>query len=80
MLTTDRIGVDLSAQQRSVMALSATGLTIRDIAVLLRIPPDEVREHLSAAIIALGARSKIEAVIIALRRQLIQLPEDHLAG
>jgi DNA-binding CsgD family transcriptional regulator len=79
MLTTDRLVVDLTAQQRSVVALSATGMGTRDVADLLGISCHEVREHLAAVMLDLGARSKLEAVIIALRRRLIQLPEDQPA-
>jgi hypothetical protein len=37
---------------------------------------DDVREHIRGAILALGARSMLEAMIIALRRGLIMPPSD----
>jgi hypothetical protein len=36
---------------------------------------DDVREALSTAITKLGARSKLEAVLIAMRAGLVELPE-----
>ena len=36
--------------------------------------PDEVRRHVASAMAALGARSKLEAVVLALELGLITLP------
>ncbi len=45
-----------------------------EIAAHLGTPADEVCAHLAQAIAALGARSKLEAVVIAFRLGLIDLP------
>jgi DNA-binding NarL/FixJ family response regulator len=54
--------------------LSATGLVSTEVAEALRVPVAEIRADLADAIRALGARSKLEAVIIALESGLIELP------
>ena len=64
----------LTAMAHLVRCLSATGLTTAEVAERLGIGPDEVRRHLVGAMAALGARSKLEAVLLALRRGLIDLP------
>jgi DNA-binding CsgD family transcriptional regulator len=43
------------------------------VADRLGMDPDEVRRHLARAMAALGARSKLEAVVLALRAGLIDL-------
>ena len=53
----------LTELEHRVLRLSATGLLT-----------DEVREHIRAAMATLGARSKLEAVVLALRLGLIDLP------
>ena len=58
---------------RLVLRLSATGLTIEEAAERLGIDPDEVRRHLAVAIAALGASSKLEAIVLAVRAGLIEL-------
>ncbi len=64
----------LTAMECLVLRLSATGLTTGEVAEHLRIGLDQARRHLRDAIVALGASSKLEAVVIALRRGLIDLP------
>jgi DNA-binding NarL/FixJ family response regulator len=71
---TTRPVVALSHQQRDVLAASAHGLTTDEVAALLELAPEEVRATIAEAIIALGACSKLEAVIIALRTGQIALP------
>ena len=68
------IPLGLSAPQRGVLELSATGALTSEVATTLGMSVDEVREHLEHAIALLGARSKPEAVVRALRLGLIQLP------
>jgi len=58
----------LSDRQQRVLRLAALGLTTFSIARRLDIDPSDVRAELTAAIEQLGARSKIEAVLIAARR------------
>jgi DNA-binding CsgD family transcriptional regulator len=73
MVAVDPTTVGLSARQRAVLSLSATGLLPVDVGVALQIPVDDVREQLMDAGRRLGAGSKLEAVVIAHRRGLIDL-------
>ena len=57
-----------------VLRLSATGLLADEVAEHLGLSPEEVRRHLRGAMAALGARSKLEAVVLALRAGLVDLP------
>ena len=58
-----------------VLRLSATGLLADEVAEHLGLSPDEARRHLAGAMAALGARSKLEAVVRAVERGLIRLPD-----
>jgi DNA-binding CsgD family transcriptional regulator len=73
-------GVGLASLERDVLAISATGRGVAEVAALLSQSPDKVREALGHAIIKLGARSKLEAVLIAMRASLIALPEHPSGG
>jgi DNA-binding CsgD family transcriptional regulator len=64
-MTPDR---PLTDRQRRVLRLAAHGLTTLAIARRLDTDPSDVRAELAAAIEQLGARSKLEAVLIAARR------------
>ena len=64
----------LTAAERRVLQASARGLPTDEVAAHLGLSPDEVRRHVAAAMVALGARSKLEAVVLAIRRGLIDLP------
>ncbi len=66
--------VSLDADARTALRLSATGMITDEVAAHLGTPPDQVRRDIARAIAALGARSKLEAVVIALRLGLIDLP------
>jgi len=68
--------VPLTSLERSVLTLAATGRGVAEVATLLDQPADTVRGSQAAAIVKLGARSKLEAVIIALRSGIIELPES----
>jgi DNA-binding CsgD family transcriptional regulator len=76
MITADSIEAVLSPQQRTALALSATGLNTAEVAAALQIPMHEAHAHLTSAIARLNARSKLEAVIFALRHGLILPPHD----
>lgn len=58
----------LSARERDVLAASADGARIADIAVTLHLSQGTVRNYLSACIQKTGARSRAEAVRTALSR------------
>lgn len=63
----------LARDERRVLALAARGLSAREIAARLGWPEARVRSAQRGAITALGARSKLEALIIALRAGLIRI-------
>ena len=57
----------LTRSERDVLAASARGAGVRQVAGELGLPEPEVRVGLASAACKLGARSKLEAVLIALR-------------
>jgi DNA-binding NarL/FixJ family response regulator len=59
--------------ERRVLELMATGLSSREVAGRLDVPVEQVRDVAFAAIVKLGARSKLEAIIIAIRHRLIDV-------
>jgi DNA-binding NarL/FixJ family response regulator len=63
----------LTARECAVLAASATGLSVVEVAERLSTSPDAIRRSIASAITKLGANSKLEAVVIALRRGLIVL-------
>ena len=58
----------LTEGERRALRLSAQGLVVSEVAEMMCASPDTVREWLASAITKLGARSKLEAVVIAARR------------
>jgi DNA-binding NarL/FixJ family response regulator len=64
----------LTTQETAILAASATGRTVGEVAKFLGYPRETVLQCLATAIQKLGARSKLEAVVIALRRGLIDVP------
>jgi DNA-binding CsgD family transcriptional regulator len=63
----------LAPDERRVLELAARGMTSVEIAAHLGVPRAEVRSQLLRAIAALGAHSKLEAVVIAVKHGLIDL-------
>ena len=63
----------LTTMECLVLRLSATGMTTAEVAEQLGLAPAEVHRYLSAAIVALRATSKLEAVVLAVRQGLIEL-------
>ena len=63
----------LSPRQGEILQAIARGLNNTDIAKLLGISLDMVREHTSALFQKLGAANRTEAVAIALRKHLLKL-------
>lgn len=55
-----------------ILTLAARGLTTAEIAARLDVDVSTIRERLREAQAALGARSKLETVVLALRRGLIR--------
>ena len=70
----NQVGVRLTLQARDVLATSATGCSVHEVAEVLGLSPEMVRQHIVSAISKLGARSKLEAVVLALRNGLIEPP------
>lgn len=69
----------LTDEQRLVLGCAAFGLTSMETAELHDYSTAEVRRLLNEAIMALGARSKLEAVLLASRQGLLErrsLPPD----
>jgi DNA-binding CsgD family transcriptional regulator len=64
----------LTQLESDILALSATGLTTVEAALRLGQPPHVARLAIASAIRKLGARSKLEALLIAIRTGLITLP------
>jgi DNA-binding NarL/FixJ family response regulator len=63
----------LTRRECDILAASARGAGADGVAHELGLPEQEVRVGLASAIRKLGARSKLEAVIITLRRGDIDL-------
>jgi DNA-binding CsgD family transcriptional regulator len=63
----------LDPDQRQILELILTGLGHRDIAEQLGMSVDEVRARIEDVVERLGARSKLEALIIAIRHGLIDV-------
>ena len=55
----------LTAEERAALSIAATGLVTHEVAEVMRVRPDLVREWLASAVHKLGARSRLEAVLIA---------------
>jgi DNA-binding NarL/FixJ family response regulator/tRNA A-37 threonylcarbamoyl transferase component Bud32 len=68
---------ELSALERTILLGIASGQTNDQIAERLRIVPQLVAEQLILLIEQLGAKSRTEAALIALRRGLIMLEDLH---
>ena len=64
----------LTEGERRALGLSARGLLVAEVAEAMCASPDTVRVWLASAITKLGARSKLQAIIVALRRGLIEIP------
>jgi len=65
----------LPPRERQVLQAFAAGMTTEEVADALTITVQTVRTHSKNIIAKLGARSKLDAVMIALRRGLIDRPE-----
>ena len=65
------LGKDLTARERQVLTLLASGLTNTEIAERLVVSLSTVKSHVSSIITKLGASSRTEAATIAVRHRLI---------
>jgi DNA-binding NarL/FixJ family response regulator len=64
----------LEPPERRVLELSAEGFSNSEVAELSGIPVGQVRARLLVIMEKLGAHSKLEALLIAIRHGLIRLP------
>lgn len=64
---------DLTDRQMLILESVTRGLTNRDIATMLDISTDAVKQHLAAIFTKIGAANRSEAVSIALRRHLLKI-------
>jgi DNA-binding NarL/FixJ family response regulator len=71
---TDKVP-ELTPRERDVLATLADGHTAREAAKLLGIGDETVKTHLRNAMQKLEARTRVHAIAIALRDQLIKAPE-----
>jgi DNA-binding NarL/FixJ family response regulator len=62
----------LSRVECDILARSSRGHSVPEIARELGVSTQEVRAALTAAMYTLGARSRLEAVLIAARQDVIQ--------
>jgi DNA-binding NarL/FixJ family response regulator len=69
-----QLGDDLTPRQRDILRLLTAGLPTADIAAQLFISHATARNHIQAVLTKLGAHSKLEAVTIALRENLLSRP------
>lgn len=60
-----------SAREREILGLLAAGATDGQIAVQLEVSPATVQSHVRSAKSKLGARTRVQAVALALRQGLI---------
>jgi DNA-binding NarL/FixJ family response regulator len=61
----------LTVEERRALSLSAHGLVVAEVAGAMRASPEVVHVWLASAVDKLRARSKLEAVLVALRDGLI---------
>jgi NarL family two-component system response regulator LiaR len=66
-----KLGHDLTAREREVLALIVEGLSNDEIADRLVVSTNTVRKHVSACISKLGASNRAQAAALAVRHQLI---------
>ncbi len=64
-------GADLTAREREVLRLVAEGLSTPDMAARLVVSTNTVRNHVQSILTKLGVHSKLEALIVATRANLL---------
>jgi DNA-binding CsgD family transcriptional regulator len=67
-------GERLTARERAVLEAMAAGLSSAEVAERLSISLEDARDGLKRAMAGLGARSKLEAIVIAIREGVIDPP------
>jgi DNA-binding NarL/FixJ family response regulator len=69
--STRALGSDLTVRQHEVLCLLAAGIGNKEIAVHLGLSLNTVRNYVQNVLVKLGAHSKLEAVAIATREDLV---------
>ena len=64
---------EFTERQQLILESIARGLTNKDIANMLDISPDAVKQHLAAICSKLGAANRVEAISIAIRKHLLKM-------
>jgi DNA-binding NarL/FixJ family response regulator len=67
-------GPVLTGREREILQLTAEGLNLEGIAERLVLSPETVRTHMRNARRKLGARTRTEAVVTAMRTAQIRMP------
>jgi len=67
---------DLTPRQHEVLRMLGTGLTTSQMAELMALSPETVRNHVKATLRELNAKSRLEAVLTAYRLGLLRRPDD----
>jgi DNA-binding NarL/FixJ family response regulator len=62
---------DLTAREREVLKLVATGLNNGEIAQVLQLSPLTAKTHVSRILAKLGARDRVQLVVMAYRNRLV---------
>ena len=73
MLSRDSHCDELTKDECAALTASARGLISHEVAESLGVSPETARNLIAAAVQKLGARSKLEAVVLALRSGRIRL-------
>ena len=64
----------LTTRERQILALLARGCSGRELAPRLNVSEDTVRTHIRNAMRKLGARTRVQAVVMALELGLLDAP------
>jgi DNA-binding CsgD family transcriptional regulator len=66
----------LTPRQGEILLLLAAGRTTAQMAELLGLSTETIRNHVRAVLAQLGARSRLEAVLVAHRDGMLELPQQ----
>ena len=67
---------ELTAREREVLGLVANGLTNREIAEALQLSPLTAKTHVSRILMKLGARDRVQLVVIAYQAGIVPIPRS----